>query len=167
MLAVSALAGVIGGWLWERAWTAPTGVAYQHQFVLVGSGPGDDFSGTGVYALLGIPIGLLLGLAVALIVRGHEWATLTALVIGSLLAAWLMASVGHRLGPPDPQLLAARADDLTKLTQQLRVNGSSAYLALPAGGLAGLCAGYLLLFAFQRLREASGPSTRLGDETMQ
>jgi len=168
VLALSALAGVVGGWLWERAWTAPTGLAYQHQFLLIGSDAGRDFSGTGIYVLLGVPIGLLLGLAVALMVRGHEWATLVALLLGSLLAAWLMASVGHRLGPPNPQVLAAHAEDLKELPQQLRVNGSSAYLALPAGGLVGLCMGYVLLFAFPRLRgEASGLSTRLADETMQ
>lgn len=168
VLALFATAGVVGGWLWERAWTAPIGVAYQHRFMLVGSPAGRDFSGTGIYVLLGALIGLLLGLALALMVRGHEWATLVALVIGSLVAAWLMALVGHRLGPPDPQALAAHAEDLEELPQQLRVNGASAYLAMPAGGLAGLCAGYLLLFAFPWLRrEPSGPSTRLSSETMQ
>ncbi|MFN8195009.1 MAG: hypothetical protein U0R80_12085 [Nocardioidaceae bacterium] len=149
--------GSVGGWLWERRWVPPRGVAYSHQFILTGQGPARDFSGTGSYLLIALVIGLLLGLTVALVVRGQEVAALVAVVAFSALAAWLMATVGHRLGPPDPTVVAATAADFTKLRQQLVVNGFSPYLALPFGALLGLVGGYLLLFLFPGLRRRATP----------
>ncbi len=155
--ALFAVGGGLGGWLWERRWTPSEGVAFDHRFVLAGEGPGNDFSATGSYLVIAVVIGLALGLAVALVVRGQELATLLAVVACSAVAAWLMATIGHRLGPPDPGPLAAQAEDFTLLRQQLTVTGFSPYLAFPFGGVLGLVCGYLLLFAFPRLRREPGP----------
>jgi hypothetical protein len=144
--------GAVGGWLWERRWTPLTGVAYQHQFVLIGQAPARAFSATSSYLVLALLLGLVLGLGVALVVRGREWATLIAVAVASAWAAWLMAAVGHRLGPPDPVAAAAVADDFTRIPQDLTVSGLSPFLALPFGAILGLAGGFVLLTIFPRLR---------------
>lgn len=157
VVALFGAGGALGGWLWERRWTPSEGVAYDHKFVLTGEGPARDFSATGSYLVIAVVIGLALGLAVALVVRGQELAALLLVVACSAVAAWLMATVGHALGPPDPGPLAARAEDFTLLRQDLTVTGFSPYLAFPFGAVLGLVGGYLLLFAFPRLRRDAVP----------
>ncbi|MCB0905890.1 MAG: hypothetical protein KDB63_02095 [Nocardioidaceae bacterium] len=144
--------GTVGGWLWERHWAPVTGVAYQHQFVLVGQAPARAFSATSSYLVLALLLGLVLGVSVALVVRGREWATLVTVVGASAWAAWLMAAVGHRLGPADPAVAAAAADDFTRIPQDLTVSGVSPFLALPFGAILGLAGGFVLLTIFPRLR---------------
>jgi hypothetical protein len=146
------LGGLVGGWLWERYWTPITGVAFRQQFVLIGQAPARDFSATSSYLVLAVLLGLTLGLAAALLVRGREWATLAAVVAFSALAAWLMYAVGHRLGPADPVAAAAAAEDFTRIPQDLRVSGLSPFLALPFGSILGLAGGFVLLTLFPRLR---------------
>lgn len=144
--------GAVGGWLWERRWTPVTGVAYQHQFVLIGQAPARAFSATSSYLELALLLGLVLGLCAALDIRGREWATLVAVVAFSGWAGWLMAAVGHHLGPPDPAAAAAVADDFTRIPQDLTVSGLSPILALPFGAILGLAGGFVLLTIFPRLR---------------
>lgn len=158
--------GVVGGWLWERQWTAPTGVAFQHQFVLVGRGPERDFSGTGTYLVIALAVGLALGLTTALVVRGREWLTLAAVVVSSAAAGWLMMVVGHRIGPPDPATLAAGAEDFTRIKQDLTVQGASPLLALPFGAILGLAGGFVLLMLVPLRREPSVDLATLSSDTM-
>ena len=74
------------------------------------------------------------------------------MVAFSALAAWLMSTVGHRLGPADPVAAAAAAEDFTRIPQDLRVSGLSPFLALPFGSILGLAGGFVLLTLFPRLR---------------
>ena len=64
--------------------------------------------------------------------------TVGAAVAGSALAAWLMTTVGERLGPTDPHELAKSLDDGKKLPSALSVTGFSPTLAFTIGTLVAL-----------------------------
>lgn len=147
--------GVVGGLLWERWWTPPTGVALSGVLVLDGDGAAKEFSGTGLYVLVGLGVGVVLGLLTALACRRRELLAMVAAVLAAGLAAWVMAQVGHALGPPDPTPLAKGAEDLTEVVPDLRVHGLSPYLALPVGTLLGLMGEY---FGESRLLAKRSPS---------
>jgi hypothetical protein len=145
--AVGALAGVA----WEALWEAPAGVVYQDQWFLDPAGPDVAFAGTALYVVLAVPAGLVLG-ALAGLLRRHEAVTLAAVVVGSLVAGWLMYAVGHALGPPDPRVLAAQEPDYSRVAADLVLAGpedttapyrSTAAAAFPMGALAGLTLVYL------------------------
>lgn len=153
-----AAAGALSGIAWEALWDAPTGVVVEERWVLAPPGPDVSFSATALYVLLALPVGLLVGVLVALLPR-HEAVTLGAAVVGSLAAGWLMYAVGHALGPPDPQVLAAGEPDLTRLPADLVLAGrgdsaapylSTAFLAFPVGTLAGIALVYVPGFGHPR-----------------
>ena len=150
-----AAAGVVGGVIWEAAWTPPTGVAFNGQWVLDGQGMTAEFSGTGLYVLIASGLGLLLGCLVMLVFDGDEVVTLVLVVIGSAMAAWVMKEVGQALGPPDPHVVARGARELQPVPGDLRVAGAVAYLALPFGALT---AAVVVLFALTG-RDAPPPDT--------
>ena len=151
ILVVFAVAGVACGFLWERIWTAPTGVAYQHRWVLDGGGLPEEFSGTGLYALIGAVAGLVLGLVLTLVFDNDEVVSLAAIIVGAVLAGYLMWVVGVALGPPDPHPIARTADDFAPIPSDLRVHGKSAWLAFPLGALVS-AAGVCLLYPRRRNR---------------
>ena len=147
-----AVAGVVAGFVWEALWTAPGGVAIESQWYLDNEGVQDDFSGTGVYVLVGLVGGLALGVVSALTARSNEVATLAAVALGSTAAAALMAVTGHALGPPDPRPLAEGEKDFTAIPADLRVVGRTPYAALPAGALTGLAVCFVALNGSSRSR---------------
>jgi hypothetical protein len=149
ILMVFAVAGAACGFLWERIWTAPTGAAYQHRWLLDGHGLPEDFSGTGLYVLIAASAGLVLGLVLTLFFDNDEVASLAAIIVGSVLAAYLMWVVGSALGPPDPHAIARTADDLDPIPADLSVHGKSPWLAFPLGALVSAAA---VLFLFSRRR---------------
>lgn len=122
-----ALVGVLAGVAWEWIWRPPTGVVPSDRGVLGSAGPDLAFSGTGWYVVVGGLAGLLSAAAIAWLVPGHELLTLASVVAGAALAGWLMRTVGHALGPDEPQV---RADD-------------AALVAFPFGALAGLAVVFL------------------------
>lgn len=130
-LAVGAVAGVV----WERLWSPPTGLVVDNAWYLDADGVQEDFSGTGLYVLVALATGALLGLATALTTRGHELATLAVVAAGSVAAAWLMLLTGTALGPPDPRPLADGREDYTEIPSDLRVVGLAPYVVMPAGAL--------------------------------
>jgi uncharacterized membrane protein YeaQ/YmgE (transglycosylase-associated protein family) len=135
LAAVGALAGVV----WEWIWTPTAGVVVDHRWTAGDAlGLQHEFSGTGWYVLVGTVAGLLAGIVVALVADRMPLLTLAAVVVGSVVAAWLMLAVGTALGPPDPAVLAKTAADGTKLPMQLTVSGHSPWIALPSGALIGL-----------------------------
>lgn len=149
-----AAVGAMTGVAWEALWEAPTGVVYQERWFLDPAGPDVSFSGTGLYVLLALPVGWALGGLAGLLPR-HEVVTLGSVLVGSVLAGWLMYAVGHALGPSDPRVLAAGEADYTRVpgdlvlvapgesTSPLR---STAFVAFPVGALAGLAFVYLTGF---------------------
>jgi hypothetical protein len=149
VLATFAVVGAIAGVVWEWVWTPPVGIVFQGEWILEPSGPDYDFSGTGWYVVIALGAGLLTAAVLGWVLVAGELTTLAAAAVGSVLAGWLMFTVGHTLGPPDPRPLAAAMDDLERLPSDLRVAGSdpeqaayslagSAFLAFPLGTVLGL-----------------------------
>jgi hypothetical protein len=129
--------GALAGLLWELLWDPTTGVTYQGK----------------LYVVIAAPVGLVLAV-LAGIGRGHEWATVGTVALASVAAGFLMYAVGHTVGPPDPQALAAGAADYDdSIPGALGLSApdrgqvqwhSAALIALPAGAMIGLVGTYLL-----------------------
>lgn len=142
---VLAVVGALAGALWEAVWTPPSGVAYQHRFVLDGQGLTRDFAGTGLFVVIGVLAGLAVAVVLTLVltvvplravVLDEVW-LVAALVVGGLAASYLMWQVGTLLGPSDAAHLARSAADYAPIPGDLRVHGVAAFGAFPAGALLG------------------------------
>jgi len=144
--------GAIAGAVWEWLWTPPTGVSVEGEWYLDAEGVQDDFSGTGLYVLVAVMTGAVLGLVSALSARSHELITLAVVAAGSLAAGWVMALTGSTLGPPDPRPLAGKLDDYTAIPADLRVVGAAPYAAFPTGALTALAACFVGLDGSRRSR---------------
>ncbi len=153
IIVLMAVAGVVAGLVWEWLWTPPTGVVMDHRWLQDESGLRGDFSGTGTYVAVAAVVGLLVGAGIAVVFDRAELVTLFAVVVGSVLAAWVMYQVGLAVGPPDPGPLAATAEELTRLPGKLRVSGKSPFVAFPSGALVGLV---VVFFGLSRRREVQG-----------
>jgi hypothetical protein len=132
--AVGALAGVV----WEWLWTPPVGVVVDQEWLLGLTGLRAEFSATGVYVLVASVAGLLVGALCGLFLDRAELVTLVAVLVGAVLAGWVMVQVGQALGPPDPRELAETARNGTRLPSDLTIAGASPYVAFPAGATLGL-----------------------------
>lgn len=150
-LAVGAVAGVV----WEWVWDPPLGLVFEDTWYLEPAGPDYAFSGTGWYVVVAIPAGMLTAFALAWARPGHALSSFAAIVVGSVLAGWVMFMVGHGLGPGDPQVLAAGKPDLTSLPSELTLAGvsgtpvpftfsSSAFVAFPMGAMFASIYAYLV-----------------------
>ena len=142
-----AVVGAGCGWLWASRYTAPTGVVYNHTWYPDhwDAGQRTVFAATGTFVVVALIAGLLLGLAASLVPRMPEVATLVGVVVGSVLATWLMLRVGLHLAPPDPATAAATAADGTQLEGGLATPGWAARTTLPLSSLAVLCVVYLMV----------------------
>ncbi|WP_457205611.1 hypothetical protein [Nocardioides sp. P5_C9_2] len=169
VLATFAVVGAIAGVVWEWVWTPPLGIVYRGEWLFEPAGPDYAFSGTGWYVVIALAAGLLTALILGWVLVSGEVTTLVAAVVGSVLAGWLMFTVGHTLGPPDPRPLAAAKDDLTRLPSDLRVVTSdpdaasysltsSAFTAFPMGTAVGLA----LVWFTTRGRRVRGVEPRSG-----
>lgn len=134
-----AVVGVLAGFVWEWLWTAPDGAVVDGAWV-----PQDEenlrgvFSGTGWYVVVASVAGLVGGALVALLLDRSPLITLLGVVLGSVLAAFLMFRVGVALGPGDPVTAARDAGDGAVVPGDLDVSGSTPFIALPAGALVAL-----------------------------
>jgi len=145
VLVVFAVAGLAGGLVWVELWDPPLGAVQDREwlyldFAMVGT----VFSGTGLYVVVGLVGGLVLGVLAALAARTSELVTLVAVVLGSALAGYLALQVGLQRSPVDPRLLALVVPDGTELPGTLEVTGRSPFVAWPLGSLVGLAVTYLL-----------------------
>ena len=138
VVAVFAVAGALAGVVWEWWWTPSVGVVIDHEWLLGLSGLRSEFSATGLYVVVASVAGLVVGALCALFLDRAELVTLVALLVGAVLAGWVMVQVGQALGPPDPRRLAETAADRTRLPSDLRIAGKSPYVAFPAGATLGL-----------------------------
>lgn len=161
VVAVLVAGGAVAGVVWELLWTPPPGVALAERFSLTSSGLTESFAGTALYVLVAVATGLLLGAVVALRADGAELVTLGAVVLGSLLAAAVMAVVGAALGPPDADDAARGLEDYAPLRQDLRIEGVGPYLAFPSGALLGAGTVFLSLSrgsSSRHRRRGAGPA---------
>lgn len=154
IVATFLLGGVAAGAVWEWLWTPPGGVVYHRQFVLTVRGMPQEFSGTGTYVIVAAVTGVVLAAAIAWLCHGDELVTLAMVMVAAAAAGVVMALVGHALGPPDPAPLAAVKPQWTRLPDDLRVVGSSPWLALPAGAVVGV----LVVFLADFWRTAESPA---------
>ncbi|MFC7497530.1 MULTISPECIES: hypothetical protein [unclassified Nocardioides] len=134
-----AAAGALAGVVWEWVWSPTVGVVVDHQWTAKDAlGLQHQFSGTGWYVVVAVVAGLVAGVAVTLVADRVPLLSLLAVVVGSVLAAWVMLLVGGALGPPDPETVARAADDGTRVPDDLTVSGLSPFIAFPVGALLGL-----------------------------
>lgn len=148
------------GWLWEHLWEPTQGLVVRHEWFIVDEdlrydldGLRNQFSGTGLFVVLALAGGLVLGALSALLLSRDELVTLAAVLLGSVAGAVVMWQVGTALGPPDPDVLAETARRGTVLPDDLELGSLGALLALPLAGLLGLCAVFFLVPG--RTREAT------------
>jgi hypothetical protein len=130
--------GAVAGLVWEWVWTPPVGTVSDGRWLLDGDALRDDVSGTALYVLVAAAAGLLLGVLAGLLSQPAELVTLAGVVLGSVLAAWLMLEVGQAMGPADPRALAQAAGQGARLPGRLAVEGESPFVAFPTGALVGL-----------------------------
>jgi hypothetical protein len=155
------VAGLLVGVLWEALWSPVQGVALGGEWVPAGEAAREAFSGTGLYVLLCAAAGAVTGLLAALVARGHEVMVLGAVVLGSTAAGVLAAQVGHRLGPPDPRVVAQGLEDYAEVTADLSVSGWTPYAAFPAAALASVVLVWLLTPDRRYRRRASSDAATL------
>ena len=137
-LVICAVVGVLAGVVWQWLWTPSTGVVVDHKWLLGPTGLQAEFTATGLYVLAASVAGLLVGALCGLFLDRAELVTLVAVLVGAALAGWVMVQVGQALGPPDPRELAETARNGTRLPSDLRIVGTSPYVAFPAGATLGL-----------------------------
>lgn len=142
VVVVFAVAGAAAGWLWYHLWDAPSGVVAGGVWYTDEAGLREDFSGVALYVVVAAVAGLVLGVLTAWLLDRAELVTLAAVLVGSVLAGYLMLVVGHHLSPPDPQHLAASAADGTRLRGELAVDSWPPRAAFPFGALVGLAIVY-------------------------
>lgn len=155
VVAAYLIAGAFCGWLWHHLWApAPKGFAY-HDYPRFD----DDlvFRGTGLCLLIGLAAGLLISLLVTWLFEADEVFTLGAVVVGSLLAGWLMVWVGSSLGPDSMFEAAKGAKDFDELRASLEAGPLVPWVAFPGGSLLG---SVLVLVCFTGRREPDDRSVQ-------
>lgn len=139
VVAAFAVVGAGLGWLWFQVWDQPIGTVAEQTWYPSEQGLRDVFDATGWYAVLGVAGGAVLGAVAAAFARRSPLLTLAAVVVGSVLAGWVMHTVGLAVSPEDPVTLARTAADGTRLGGRLSLEGGeSPYLAWPLGALVAL-----------------------------
>jgi uncharacterized membrane protein YeaQ/YmgE (transglycosylase-associated protein family) len=147
VVVVFAIVGVAGGLLWRSLLDVPHGVVVGHQWFPDPweSGERDAFDATGWYVVIAVVAGLVVGILAAALARGRELWTLAAVLVGSLVAAWLMRAVGLHGAPPDPQAAAKHAADGTRLSGTFGRPGTAAFITWPLAAVLPVGLAFLLL----------------------
>jgi hypothetical protein len=145
-----AAVGAVAGVVWEAIWTPPIQIVQHHQIYYVDyASLRRVFTGTGLYVLVASVASAVATLVVVGLARGRELLALAEVVIGSAIAALVMARVGISLGPDDPQGTVASTPNGTKVDGTLAINGHSPYLVWPMVALLVLA---LVFFAWNHPR---------------
>ena len=153
ILVTFVVVGLVCGWVWH-AWWAPGPTA-----VVVGKKPyyepDEEFRGTGLYMVVALVGGLVLGLLFSFLFEHDEVATLAAVVVGGVVAGLVMAWVGHHLGPENAADVARHTADFEKIDGDLDAGPLAAYVAFPGGAVLGSVA---VLVTFTRRRLTTEPT---------
>ena len=176
VLVVYAVLGAVAGVVWEWLWTPPVRLVEQHQLLYDSyASLRRVFTGTGWYALVGAVASAVLALAVCVLARARELVVLAAVVVGSIVAAFVMMKVGTALGPnATPARVVAHAANGTVVHDPLTVAGTSvwgvksAYLVWPMTSLFVLALTYFawpVSFAPHHRAHADAPDPREADPT--
>jgi hypothetical protein len=153
-----AVVGVAGGLLWHSLLHVPHGVVVGHQWFPDPweSGERSSFDATGWYVVIAVAAGLGTGVLGAMLSRAPELWTLLAVMVGSLIGAWLMRAVGLHGAPPDPQAAAKHAADGTRLSGTFGRPGAAALVTWPLAAV--LAVGVIFLLVPRR-----GPTSAEND----
>jgi hypothetical protein len=165
-VAIFAAAGAAAGWLWFKIWDVPSGVVSGGAWYTNEAGLRADFQGVAWYVTIALVAGLVLGMLTAWLFDRSELVTLAAVVVGSVLAAYLMLRVGTHLSPPDPHELAKTAKDGDKLKGALLVTSWPPKGAFTFGALIGLAVVYAVSIGRTptEVRTPPSPPPALGGE---
>lgn len=147
------VAGALAGVVWVWLWTPPSGVVVDQQWVQDESGLRGDFSATGSYVAVAAVTGLLVAVLLGVLFDKAELVNLAVVLVGSVLAGWVMYRVGLALSPADPRSLADSVEDGTRLPGRPTVSGISPFQAFPGGAMLGLVIVYLGLPRRRRNRD--------------
>jgi hypothetical protein len=178
VLSVMLLLGLLCGLLWSV-------LATPAEFTKVSNGAamgedqlGRQFGVVGWFVLIGGLAGLAAGLVLSWWRSRDPVLTSVLLVVGSLLAAFVMALVGHLLGPGDPRAALRAAQVGAHVSQRLDVglrpvwpigpylrDTATVYLAWPVGALAGALFVLLGRAPDRRPQEAGHESSESASQT--
>jgi hypothetical protein len=137
VLVVFVVAGVVVGVIWPHL-VDPVTVTRDKLGVTTGElALSERFDNDGWYVLLALALGLVLGVALTAWRRSNEVVTVLAVVASALVAAWVSATVGTRLGPEDPNRVLAQAENGASAPDVVRVSADGAYAMWPIGAMAG------------------------------
>jgi hypothetical protein len=166
-VAAFAAVGASAGWLWYKLWDVPSGVVSGGQWYTSEAGLRDEFQGVAWFVTLALAAGLILGMLTAWLFDRSELVTLVAVIVGSVLASYLMLRVGTHLSPPDPHELAKTAQDGDKLKGALQVSAWAPKGAFTFGALVGLGLVYAVSIGRAptevRTTQSALPATPFGD----
>jgi hypothetical protein len=129
--------GVLGGVLWWVLAPTPEYTKIRGGGAMDEVDLGRQFGAVAWYVAIAVVAGLLFAIALTWWRDRDPLLLAGLLLLGSVVAAVLMALVGHALGPADPQPLLATAELGAKVPDQLHVGARAAYLAWPISVLLG------------------------------
>jgi len=127
VLLVLVVIGVLGGVLWSQVVTPADYAKVANGAVMDEDQVARQFGADGWYAVIGVVAAFLVGVVAMWRRTGAELRTAGALVLGSLLAAALMAVTGHLLGPGDPRPVLSAAKVGTLVPERLSVGSPSLF----------------------------------------
>ena len=130
--------GVLGAVLWWALCDPATFTVTRDGGVTMGEAQlAKRFDPDAWYAVIGFVLGLVSGAGVTWWRSRDPLLTCALLVVGSAVAAAVMAVLGGWLGPADPQTLAATAGPGAELVAPLSVDAAVTYLVWPVMTLIG------------------------------
>ncbi len=162
-LVAFAAAGAGAGVLWEHLWEPTRGVVVDGTWYAGTRVDGDFvvsdfpaltgyFDATATFVLIGVAAGLVLGVLCGLLVRRSELVMFAAVAAGSVLACFIAYRLGVALGPVDPTVLEASADNGTVLPDRLSLAAGSPFLGWSFGALLGIGGTYFLTSGASEVR---------------
>lgn len=149
------VAGAAAGWVWHAIWApAPEASGF-----IIATGepafPAESYiRATGLYVLLAVAVGALLGAVLAFVLDHDEVVTLVAVLVGALAGGHVMAYVGNWLGPADPPTKVTSTEQLAGVVAALHVESAVIWTVMPTAAVAGVL-GVFITFTRRRARAES------------
>ena len=137
VLGVLLALGVLCGVLWWLVWDPAAYTKTADGGVMGEADLSRRFAADGLYAVIAGVAGLVAGLGLTWWRTRDPLLTSAVLLVGSVLAAAVMALTGHLLGPGDPGAALAAAKVGARVPERLGVDAFTVYLAWPVAVLAG------------------------------
>ncbi|HET7326436.1 MAG TPA: hypothetical protein VFJ14_04040 [Nocardioidaceae bacterium] len=139
-LAVFAVAGVVGGWVWAMVTDPPS---YRVQTALPDPLPADaivtaNFESDASFLLVAVVGGLVCAVACTALFRARGLVLLASVLAGSFLASYLAQLTGTALGPASLTEQATGASVGDVLTYPIEVNATAVLLVWPIAAMVGL-----------------------------